>query len=148
MDTTKQYGLKTGTALGLWVKLARVYETFLHRTAEDIRSYGLTPPQFAVLECIGHSGQMRLGDVTRKMLATGGNTTVVIDNLEKRGLVERIRDKKDRRVIFVTLTLKGKKLFKDIFPKHTELIVKLCSVLTHKEQKTLSDLLKKLGTSF
>lgn len=71
--------------------------------------------------------------------------TVVVDNLEKEGLVERVDDPEDRRAYNIKLTAKGKKLFDEIFAKHAEFIAETASVLTTKEQEELGKLLKKLG---
>jgi len=109
--------------------------------------FGLTEPQFGVLEALGHLGPLRLGELSRKRLVSGGNMTCVVDNLEKEGLVERIHSTEDRRQILVRLTAKGKTLFDDIFVKHAEFIGRVASVLTEQEQETLAGLLKKLGLS-
>jgi MarR family 2-MHQ and catechol resistance regulon transcriptional repressor len=147
MKSTRQYGKKIDAALGMWVKLARAHDTFAKLTHDNIRSFGLTTPQFGVLECLGHLGPMMIGDLCRKMLVSGGNMTVVVDNLAKDGLVERIPSKEDRRAIVVRLTVKGKKLFDEIFIKHAKCVSSLASVLSDKEQENLGVLLKKLGTS-
>lgn len=147
MKSTKQYGKKIDTALGLWVKLARAHDTFAKKTDEDIRTYGLTTPQFGVLECLGHLGPLSLGELCRKQLVSGGNMTVVVDNLEKEGLVERLQSKKDRRSTVVRLTTRGKKLFEEIFVKHAQCVTKLAGSLSEEEQEELAALLKKLGTS-
>ena len=145
MKTTKRYGKKTDIALSTWVKLARAHDTFSHLTASQIRSFGLTTAQFGVVECLGHLGPMLIGELTRKHLVSGGNMTVVVDNLEKEGLVERSISNNDRRAFVVKLTSKGKHLFNKIFIKHAEYITQLASVLTEAEQVELSHLLKKLG---
>jgi MarR family 2-MHQ and catechol resistance regulon transcriptional repressor len=146
MKTTKQYGRKIDTALSTWVKLVRAHDTFNHLTAANIRSFDLTPAQFGVVECLGHLGSMLIGELTRKHLVSGGNMTVVVDNLEKEGLVDRTVCKDDRRAFSVQLTPKGKKLFERIFPQHAEYVAKLTSVLSENEQVELGNLLKKLGT--
>jgi MarR family transcriptional regulator, 2-MHQ and catechol-resistance regulon repressor len=146
MRTTRRYGKKTDLALSLWVKLARAYTTFGNRSHADIRSYGLTQPQFGVVESLGHLGEITLGELSRKMLSSCGNITVVVDNLEKEGLVHRRHCTDDRRVIYVQLTPKGKKLFGTIFPRHARCITGLAAVLTEEEQEHLGGLLKKLGT--
>ena len=145
MKNTKKYGKKADLALGMWVKLARAYNTFSRLTGKDISGYDLTPPQFAVLECLGHAGSMKLCELSRKLLVSGGNMTVVVDNLGKDGLVERTNDPHDRRAYNVKLTAKGKKLFDSIFAKHAEFVSRTASVLTEKEQEELGRLLKKLG---
>ncbi len=147
MKTTKQYGKKVDLALSMWVKLTRAHDTFSHLTAANIRSFGLTPAQFGVIECLGHLGTMLIGDLTKKHLVSGGNMTVVVDNLEKDELVERSVNDKDHRAFYVKLTPKGKRLFEKIFSKQAQYIVKLASVLLESEQAELGLLLKKLGTS-
>jgi MarR family 2-MHQ and catechol resistance regulon transcriptional repressor len=147
MKTTKRYGKKADVALSMWVKLARASATFGKLTGEHIRSFGLTEPQFGALECLGHLGPMTIGQLCKKQLVSGGNMTVVIDNLEKEGLVERVPSKEDRRSILVRLTDKGTKLFDEIFKQHAQCVAKLASVLTESEQEELGKLLKKLGVS-
>lgn len=145
MKTTEKYGKEIDMALGVWVKLARAASTMGKLSSENIRAFGLTEPQFAALECLGHLGTLKLSVLSKKMLVSGGNLTIIIDNLEKERLVERIPSKEDRRAILVQLTSKGQKLFKDIFLKHAEFIANIASVLTEKEQQALANLLKKLG---
>jgi len=147
MKTTKRYGRKADVALTMWVKLARATATFGKLTQEHIRTFGLTEPQFGALECLGHLGPMTIGQLCKKQLVSGGNMTVVVDNLEKEGLVERVPSKEDRRSILVRLTGKGTKLFDDIFEQHAQYVAKLASVLTEDEQEELGKLLKKLGVS-
>jgi MarR family 2-MHQ and catechol resistance regulon transcriptional repressor len=141
----KLYGARAATALDMWVKLARASAAFSHRTHDHIRAFGLTGSQFGALETLGHKGPLTVGELCRKQLVTGGNMTVVIDNLERERLVKRVRSDADRRVILVHLTEKGKALFDDIFPKHAEYVADLASVLDPAEQRHLARLTKKLG---
>ena len=142
-----RYGRQADTALDMWVKLARAFSVFSHRSEDQIRTFGLTQAQFSALECLGHKGSLTLGELCRKQLVSGGNMTVVVDNLEREQLVERVRSKDDRRSIVVRLTPKGKGLFKRIFTLHARYIADLASVLTQDEQASLAALLKKLGTA-
>ncbi|HOJ18570.1 MAG: MarR family transcriptional regulator [Ignavibacteriales bacterium] len=146
MKTTKKYGQKIDDALSLWVKLTRAYLTMSKRVSENVKSFNLTEPQFGALECMGHLGPMTIGHLCNKQLVSGGNMTLVIDNLEKEGLAERIHSKEDRRTIVVQLTPKGRELFDKIFVRHAEFVAELTSVLSKDEITQLSNLLKKLGT--
>ncbi|MFA7418208.1 MAG: MarR family transcriptional regulator [Melioribacteraceae bacterium] len=145
MKTTKKYGKKADLALSTWVKLARAYTSFNKKAVDSIRVFGLTQPQFAVVEVLGHLGPLKVGEICDKMLASGGNMTLVLDNVAKLGFIERTHSKEDRRAILVQLTQKGKDLFDKVFVEHAEQITKYMSVLTADEQKNLGDLLKKLG---
>ncbi len=147
MKSAKKYGKRADLALTTWVKLARAFSVFNKATIKDIESYGLTEPQFGVLETLGHLGTMTFGQLCKKRLVSGGNMTVVVDNLEKLGFVERKHCEEDRRAIYVRLTQKGDELFRDIFPKHAKFVSGLTSTLTEKEQEQLGSLLKKLGLS-
>jgi MarR family 2-MHQ and catechol resistance regulon transcriptional repressor len=146
MKTTKPYGKKIDLALSLWVKLTRAHDTFNHLASSNIRASGLTPAQFGAIECLGHLGSMLIGDLTKKHLVSGGNMTVVVNNLKREGLVERSVSKEDRRAFIIRLTPKGKRLFEKIFLPHAEYVAELTSVLTETEQVELGILLKKLGT--
>jgi MarR family 2-MHQ and catechol resistance regulon transcriptional repressor len=147
MHSTKRYGRKADVALTMWVKLARAAATFGKLTQEHIRTFGLTVPQFGALETLGHLGPMTIGELCRKQLVSGGNMTVVVDNLEKDGLVERTRTDVDRRVVHVRLTPKGKKLFDEVFPQHARYVGDLAAVLSEDEQHELARLARKLGTN-
>jgi MarR family 2-MHQ and catechol resistance regulon transcriptional repressor len=147
MSPTIRYGKKADRALSMWVKLARAYAVFSKRSTAHIRSFGLTEGQFGALEALGHKGPLTLGELCQKQLVSGGNMTVVIDNLEKEGLVRRVRGNGDRRVITVHLTGKGRELFNRTFGRHAEFIAELASVLTKQEQEQAGSVLKKLGTS-
>lgn len=147
MKTTEKYGPKADAALSMWVKLARAYATFYKKSHASIRSFGLTEPQFSVLETLGHLGPLTIGTLCKKQLVSGGNMTLVVDNLERDGYVRRIHSQKDRRTIIVELTDSGNELFQKIFVKHAENITKASSVLSEEELHQLSHLLKKLGRS-
>lgn len=146
MTTTKRYGRKADLALGLWVKLARAAGTMSTLTVRDIARYGLTEAQFGVIEALGHLGPMKVGMLCMKNLSSGGNMTVVVDNLAKEGLVERVQCPEDRRAYIVQLTEKGTSLFDDIFVQHAKFVTELVySALSEEEITNLAGLLKKLG---
>ena len=148
MKTTQKYGKNADLALSLWVKLARATDMMALLSGKDIDRYGLTVPQFGVIESLGHLGPMKVGGLCSKKLMSGGNMTVVIDNLEKQGLVERVKDPEDRRAIVITLTAAGEAKFQEMWPAHAHFVEMLVwSALSEEEIATLSSLLKKLGTS-
>ena len=91
----------------MWVKLARASSTFGKLTNTDILRYGLTPPQFSVIETLGHLGPMRMGGFCSKLLTSGGNITVVIDNLEKTTSSNAVPSHEDRRAILIRSDSKG-----------------------------------------
>lgn len=132
-------------ALRLWIALARSSSTFTRAVAVRVLDYGLTLPQFGVLEALHHLGSVQLGELADKLLVTGGNVTYVMDRLEEQGLVSRTRCGKDRRVVWACLTDEGRRLISEVFPGHATFVHELASVLEPEEQETLRTLLKKLG---
>lgn len=99
-----------------------------------------------MLEALYHLGPLSQAEIAKKILKSTGNITMVIDNLEKRGLVRRERDPEDRRSYSVQLTAPGKKLIGSLFPRHAVGIVRGMKALTRSEQETLGNLCRKLGT--
>ncbi len=132
-------------ALSAYVKLLRASETVHSQAVQPLAEHGLTPSQFGVLEALYHLGPLCLRDLAQKILKTSGNLTMVVDNLEKRGLAHRIKGEVDRRYITVELTAAGRKLIARIFPAHVSGIREIMSRLTKKEQEQLAALCKKLG---
>lgn len=139
------YGELSDLNLKSLIALSRTAQNVRKREQRTIKEGGLTVSQFAVLEILYHKGDLRVCEIIEKALSTGGNMTVVIDNLAKEDLVRRCIDPKDRRVNLISITEKGRKIVSDIFPKHLENINEIFSVLTAEEKKNLISLLKKLS---
>ncbi|MBN1919734.1 MAG: MarR family transcriptional regulator [Anaerolineae bacterium] len=132
-------------ALDAYVKLSRALNALEARLSE-CHAYGdLTASQFGVLEALYHLGPLCQGDLSAKLLKSGGNLTFVVDNLVRLGLVERERVAGDRRRVLVTLTEAGRERIARLFPLHVQHIVAEFSVLSPEEQLTLAGLCRKLG---
>lgn len=134
-------------ALDAYIKLSRAAETVSHTINAHLQECGLTTSQFGVLEALYHVGPLPVGKVGEKILKTSGNMTMVVDNLEKRGLVARARRGDDRRSIELHLTETGRSLVADILPGHVRGVVRAFDGLTPVEQETLAELCRKLGLS-
>jgi len=131
--------------LDTFIKLTRCTHSLLGRLAGRNTIGDLTYSQFAVLEALYHLGSMTQGEISSKVLKSGSNMTMVIDNLERDGLVCRERDANDRRVIHVHLTQAGSSKIEAVLPGHVAALVEEFSALSAKEQQTLGELCKKLG---
>lgn len=132
-------------ALNTFIKLIRCAETLQSRLQPNLDAHGLTPSQFAVLEALLHLGPLSLGDLARKLLKSGGNLTLVVNNLEKSRLVSRCHKKDDRRVSHIGLTPRGQKVITTFFPKHAAVLTQEMSRLSPAELEALGELCKKLG---
>ncbi|MFC1627554.1 MarR family winged helix-turn-helix transcriptional regulator [Gemmatimonadota bacterium] len=145
MSTRYQGSEEEIRALDTYIKLMRATGSVTYRAHTHLVEEKLTPSQFGVLEALFHLGPLVQRDLAEKLLVTGGNITMVVDNLEKRGLVLRKRDSDDRRFIYVYLTARGNELIGRIFPMHADVIRRELMALTADEQNLLGKLCKKLG---
>lgn len=146
MDKEKNtYGELVDLNLKALIALSRCTHDVHKKEYKTIKEGGLTVSQFAVLEILYHKGDLRIREIIDKILSTGGNMTVVIDNLVKVNLVKRCTDPKDRRVNLISITEEGRNLISNIFPKHVENINEIFSNLTSVEKINLISLLKKLS---
>lgn len=132
-------------ALSTYVKLSRAADAVGNRINAHLHDYDLTTSQFGVLEAIYHLGPLQTGELGAKILKSSGNMTLVIDNLVKRGLVQRERQAEDRRCIEIHLTENGQALIEQIWPIHENGVAEVFSALSKSELEQLSALCRKLG---
>lgn len=132
-------------ALSAYVKLSRAANAAELRINAHLADYGLTLSQFGVLEALYHLGPLFQHQLGEKILKSSGNMTLVIDNLCKRDLVERVRYEVDRRYYHIHLKDAGRALIAAMFPNHVKGVVETFSVLSAEEQATLAKLCRKLG---
>lgn len=135
----------TYRALNTYTKLMRAAESVTGRVTRFMAAADLTISQFGALEALHHKGPLCQRDIAAKILKSSGNITLVIDNLEKRGLVRRERDPADRRYLSVHLTAEGASLIAETFVDVEAAIVAEMAVLEPQEQELLGALCKKLG---
>lgn len=132
-----QLDLKTTIVLNKAMRSLRPYE------ARASKENGLTPTQFSVLETLYSKGTLRIQDLIDKMLATSGNMTVVIKNMERDGWISRSCDPNDRRSFLVSLTPEGQKKIEASLPTHIDALVEAMRILDDQEKETLINILKK-----
>jgi MarR family 2-MHQ and catechol resistance regulon transcriptional repressor len=134
-------------ALKLFVVFSRAHRAVTDRVTEDIKSHGLNPTEFAVLELLFHKGDQPIQQIGQKILLSSGSMTYVIDKLEEKRLLRRKPCPNDRRVTYATITTAGQTFMEEIFPKHREAIRSIFSALDIEEKQEMIELLKKLGFS-
>ena len=145
MPTHYQGSPREALALNTFIKLTRAADSLMQRLSQRSTQGSLTATQFGVLETLYHLGPLCQTEISHKLLLSTANITLVIDNLEKNGLVQRTRSAEDRRFITVSLTEKGAKLIAELFPQHAASVAEEMSVLSPQEQETLGELCRKLG---
>jgi MarR family 2-MHQ and catechol resistance regulon transcriptional repressor len=145
MGTRHKGSIKEIIALDTYIKLLRASDTLSSIVNNSISKSGLTSSQFNVLDALLHLGPLTQKDLSSKLLKSGGNITMIVDNLEKLQFVVRKRGVKDRRYFTVQLTKRGRNKISTIYPKQVKLIEDSMNTLTEKEQYELQMLCKKLG---
>ena len=106
-------------ALGLWADLLRVTNTIHARVTEAlVGRLGITPEEVELLMRLSRAPQerLRMVEISRSLLLSRSGVTRLVDRLEQRGLVERAPCLEDRRVVFTTLTERGRQAFDDADP--------------------------------
>lgn len=136
-------------ALDAFIKLTRAANAVFERAHRHLADEYLSTSQFAVLEALHHLGPLRSCDLAKKILIpkSASNLTLVLDNLEKRDLIERRRDANDRRSVQVSLTPSGAELIHEVLPRHVQGIVREFSTLSAEERDELARLCRRVGAS-
>jgi DNA-binding MarR family transcriptional regulator len=117
----------------------RLYRAVYQDYSKTIYKYDITGSQSSVLRLLFHNGPLSSADLSRKLYVKPSNITGIIDRLEKKTLVERIRKKDDRRVVLINLTEAGSELSR-VLPDPIE--EKLISGLGHLEEDELEQISK------
>ncbi|MBU8906576.1 MarR family transcriptional regulator [Desertibacillus haloalkaliphilus] len=143
MDNHKQ--TEEELALKLFVVLSRSFQTIRKRVEEDIKTHGLNPTEFAVLELIYNKGEQPIQKIGEKVLIASSSITYVVDKLEKKEFLTRKPCPKDRRITYATITEAGTELMDNIFPSHREAIADIFGGLQTEEKEVMIEQLKKLG---
>lgn len=145
MKRVQSYGKHQDIVLRAHIELSRSLTKIRTKETTWLSERDLTLPQFGILESLYHLGRLTVGQITTLTLSTPGNITVVIKNLESKGLISMTPSDEDRRIKVLEITEKGSNIIRTIFPTHVENLVGWYDkALSEDEIKTLSHLLRKL----
>lgn len=101
-----------------------------------------------VIEVIGDGEAKNMSTVAKGLKVTVGTLTIAINNLVKKGYVERVRSQEDRRVVLISLTEKGLKAHRHHKKFHQEMIEATLKGLNEEETKILVKALTNLSNYF
>jgi MarR family 2-MHQ and catechol resistance regulon transcriptional repressor len=130
------------TVLRLWLLLRRVGDTLDLCQDSVFGKYGLTTEQFGVLASIKSRGPLRPTDLALILERTPNSMSMLIDRMVKAGLVRRTRDRKDRRVVTVSLTSRGETAVEPAIPAGWEFIHQILSPLSYDDQRVFAGMLE------
>jgi DNA-binding MarR family transcriptional regulator len=135
-------------AIRLWLRMLATNRLVEARTRRLLQErYATTLPRFDLMAQLERAPKgLKMGELSRRMMVTGGNVTGITDLLEKEGLVERVADAADRRATLVRLTPAGRRAFAAMAEEHEGWIVESFKELTSREMATIASLLARLKT--
>jgi DNA-binding MarR family transcriptional regulator len=110
-----------------WV-LRRISAIIRQKGREILSDFPITPPQFVALQWLKEEGDMTIGDLSSKMYLANSTTTDLIDRMEKSGLVKRVRNSSDRRVVQIHLLDKGREIIDEVI-RHRQIY--LNDIISH-----------------
>src|SRR4051794_2399114 len=125
----------------------KVHRTLKRHAERSIQALDMCLSDFAILEALLHKGPQSVRDLGRRIELTSGSMTTAIDRLETRGLVTRADHATDRRAWVIHLTPVGRTLILKVFAGHEQAMDRAMRGLSKSERATLTDLLKRLGTT-
>lgn len=112
------------------------------------QQFDSTLPRFDLMAQLDrHPDGLKMGELSQRLMVTGGNVTGLTDKLVQEGLVERRDSPDDRRAYTVHLTAAGKELFKQMAQQHEEWVLELFAGLSKEKKELLSSLLAELKQS-
>jgi DNA-binding MarR family transcriptional regulator len=135
-------------AIRLWLRMLatnRLIETRTRRLLQE--RFETTLPRFDLMAQLERvPAGLKMGELSKRMMVTGGNVTGITDMLEQEGLVERVDDPDDRRAWRVKLTPAGRRAFAGMAREHEQWIVEVFGVLGRREMSLMAGFLGRLKT--
>jgi DNA-binding MarR family transcriptional regulator len=136
-------------ALRLWLRLLTCTLMIEREIRGRLRErFAITLPRFDLLAQLErHPHGLRMGELSRRLMVTGGNVTGLTTELVAEGLVERSPAPGDRRAFVVRLTAKGKRAFDTMAAEHERWIVAMLAGMPPAERDRLHKLLGDLKST-
>jgi len=146
MDRETRATVDDHRALRLWLRLLTCSQLIERQVRSRLRSrFDTTLPRFDLMSQLErHPQGLKMGELSRLLMVTGGNVTGIVDQLVKEGLVERVDHEADRRAWRVKLTRAGDKAFAEMAREHEAWVVELLGGMTRKDSDALMQLLARL----
>jgi MarR family transcriptional regulator, 2-MHQ and catechol-resistance regulon repressor len=135
---------KEALALATFARLSKTAGKVRRSVYAGLSDTRLTESQVNVLELLHKLGPLPQKEIAKSLSVTGGNITMVVDNLQKRDLVGRKRWQEDRRVVHVALTELGAETIESYIPLHLKNVLGAFGGLEPVEQEQLQTLCDKL----
>jgi DNA-binding MarR family transcriptional regulator len=128
--------------LRLWRRLYETYTVLKRCEDRTFEEHGLTTEQYAVLVSLSYLGQpARVTDIAQWLERSTNSISMIVDRMVKAGLVRRVRDKVDRRVVYVSRTSKAESMFRPATVESFASVRRILSPMRDEDKLTLLNLL-------
>ncbi|HEX7682691.1 MAG TPA: MarR family transcriptional regulator [Trinickia sp.] len=148
VDLEMSTGADSHLSLRLWLRLLTTTNLVQAELRRRLRAeFDTTLPRFDFMAQLErHPEGLKMSEISRRLMVTGGNVTGLTDQLEKEGLVARDTDPNDRRAFTVRLTPTGRALFDKMAQAHERWVVELFGGLSVDDKSKMHQRLGKLKT--
>lgn len=117
----------------------------LHSYSQDVRcAYGLTGPQLWALKALQASSRMSMGELAAALAVHQSSASILVNRLEKRGLVRRMRGRLDHRFVDMILTRRGAALAADAPEAAQGRLLHALEAMPPREVRTIRDAVDRL----
>ncbi len=146
MDIETRIHTDHAQELRLWLRLLSCAQHIERHVRTALREqFDTTLPRFDLMAQLERAPQgLKMNELSRRLMVTGGNITGITDQLVAEGLVERMNVEGDRRAYLVRLTAAGRQSFETMALAHEGWITKAFEGLTDKERAQLHKLLGRM----
>ena len=129
--------------LRLWLRLYAATSVIEREMRRFLRTrFATTLPRFDLMAALARAPEgLTMGELSRRLMVSGGNVTSIVAGLERDGLVHRRSPAADRRTSYVALTEQGRTAFAEMAREHERWIDQLLADLADEEGDALIDLL-------
>ena len=133
-------------SLKLWLRMLSCTNKIETEIRSRLRTeFGITLPRFDLMAQLErHQEGLRMGELSKRMMVTGGNITGITDQLEQENLVARVPDPKDGRAFSVKLTPAGRKAFAQMAEVHESWVAELLQEISQEDKGQLIELLSQM----
>ena len=133
-------------SVALWRTVYQTYTRFKNGMDQLLTEHGLTMEQYLVMVTIKyHDAPIKIVDIARFLERSTNSVSMLVDRMVKAGLLRRVRDRSDRRVVNVFLTSKAENALKPANPAVWEFMQQGMSPLSYKDRRTFASLFKMIN---
>ena len=121
-----------------------MFREFAKRESNVLTSGQISFPQMVALDFVSRKPRVTMTDLAKILHIRTSSTTVLVDRLIKQGMLKRGRDEKDRRLVWVSVTPKGRKVLTQIMREKRQSVKRIFGILAEEERRQYLGILRKI----